>query len=43
VRIGSYPSFQGGSTVEVVLKSSDPDALAAATAWLERAMDETLG
>jgi molybdenum cofactor synthesis domain-containing protein len=36
VRVGSYPSFSpDGSTVEIVLKSSDPDALAAAQAWLE--------
>jgi nicotinamide-nucleotide amidase len=43
VRVGSYPSFgPDGSTVEIVLKSSDPSALAAATAWLERALDETL-
>jgi nicotinamide-nucleotide amidase len=36
VRLGSYPSFGvEGSTVEIVLKSSDPEALAAAQAWLE--------
>ena len=36
VRVGSYPSFGAeGSTVEIVLKSSDPHALAAAQAWLE--------
>jgi molybdenum cofactor synthesis domain-containing protein len=36
VRVGSYPSFDAdGSTVEIVLKSSDPGALAAAQAWLE--------
>jgi len=36
VRVGSYPSFSPeGSSVEIVLKSSDPDALAAAQAWLE--------
>jgi molybdenum cofactor synthesis domain-containing protein len=41
VRIGSYPSFGAeGSTVEVVLKSSDPEALAAATAWFERELDD---
>jgi nicotinamide-nucleotide amidase len=41
VRVGSYPSFGAdGSTVELVLKSNDPEALAAATAWLERALDE---
>jgi molybdenum cofactor synthesis domain-containing protein len=41
VRVGSYPSFGvEGSAVEVVLKSSDPEALAAARAWFERALDE---
>jgi molybdenum cofactor synthesis domain-containing protein len=41
VRIGSYPSFApDGSTVEVVLKSADAKALAAAAAWFERALDE---
>ena len=41
VLVGSYPSFgEGGSEVEVVVKSSDPDALAAATAWIEAALDE---
>ncbi len=41
VRVGSYPSFgPGGGTVEVVLKSADADALAAAAAWFERALDE---
>lgn len=40
VRVGSYPSFGAkGSTVEIVLKSSNPDALAAARAWLERELD----
>jgi hypothetical protein len=39
--VGSYPSFgAAGSAVELVLKSSDPQALAAASAWLERALDE---
>jgi molybdopterin-biosynthesis enzyme MoeA-like protein len=39
VKIGSYPSFgAGGSSVEVVLKSSDPAALAAAQAWFEQAL-----
>ena len=39
VRVGSYPSFlpQGGE-VEVVLKSSDPAELAAASAWAEAAL-----
>lgn len=36
VLVGSYPSFQAtGPEVEVVLKSSDPDALEAARAYLE--------
>src|SRR5581483_1923435 len=38
VLVGSYPSFGGqGSTVEVVLKSSDADALAEASAWVDSA------
>lgn len=41
VLVGSYPRFdERGSEVEVVLKSADPEALAAATAWLERALDD---
>jgi molybdenum cofactor synthesis domain-containing protein len=41
VLVGSYPSFQPeGSEVEVVVKSADPDALAAATAWIEAALEE---
>jgi molybdenum cofactor synthesis domain-containing protein len=40
VLVGSYPSFGAeGSEVEVVLKSSDADALAEAIAWLEPALD----
>ena len=40
VRVGSYPSFgEGGSEVEVVVKSSDPAALEAAAAWLEQALE----
>jgi nicotinamide-nucleotide amidase len=43
VLVGSYPSFQAsGPEVEVVLKSSDPDALEQATVWLSEALD-TLG
>jgi molybdenum cofactor synthesis domain-containing protein len=39
VKIGSYPSFGAdGSFVEVVLKSSDLAALAAAQAWFEQAL-----
>jgi molybdenum cofactor synthesis domain-containing protein len=41
VAVGSYPSFHpDGSQVEVVVKSADPDALAAATAWIEAALEE---
>jgi len=44
VLVGSYPSFgAGGFTVEVVLKSSDVAALAAASAWLESAIEESCG
>ena len=43
VRVGSYPTFGAeGSTVEIVLKSSDPEALAAAQAWLEGELGELL-
>ena len=39
VRVGSYPSFRPeGSRVEVVLKSSDPAELAAASAWADAAL-----
>jgi nicotinamide-nucleotide amidase len=41
VIVGSYPSFgEGGSEVEVVVKSNDPEALAAATTWIEAALDQ---
>ncbi|HKU57379.1 MAG TPA: molybdopterin-binding protein [Gaiellaceae bacterium] len=44
VLVGSYPSFgDGGFTVEVVVKSSDVAALAAASAWLESAIEERGG
>jgi molybdenum cofactor synthesis domain-containing protein len=44
VLVGSYPSFSTeGSTVEVVLKSSDADELAAASAWLASAIEERGG
>ena len=44
VLVGSYPSFGAkGSSVEVVLKSSDADALAAASAWLAAALEESSG
>ena len=40
VLVGSYPSFDdAGPEVEVVLKSSDPDLLEAARAWLESELD----
>ena len=40
VLVGSYPSFgDDGPEVEVVLKSSDSDALAAARTWLEGELD----
>jgi molybdopterin-biosynthesis enzyme MoeA-like protein len=39
VKVGSYPSFGvEGSSVEVVLKSSDAAVLAAAQAWFEQAL-----
>ena len=42
VLVGSYPSFgNGGFTVEVVLKSSDAEALAQASAWLAAAIEES--
>ena len=41
VIIGSYPTFPlDGPQVEVVVKSSDADALAAASAWLASAIEE---
>ena len=44
VRVGSYPSFgPSGSEIEVVLKSNDPAALAAATAWIEQALADAIG
>jgi molybdopterin-biosynthesis enzyme MoeA-like protein len=42
ILVGSYPSFSSeGFTVEVVLKSSDADVLAAASAWLAAAIEES--
>ncbi len=39
VLVGSYPSFpRSGPEVEVVVKSGDPDELAAASRWLEAAL-----
>ena len=44
VLVGSYPSFSTeGPSVEVVLKSSDADALAEASAWLASAIEESGG
>jgi molybdenum cofactor synthesis domain-containing protein len=44
VVVGSYPSFgPGGSEVEVVVKATDPETLAAAAAWLEAALQDALG
>jgi molybdenum cofactor synthesis domain-containing protein len=41
VLVGSYPTFgPGGPTVEVVVKSSDPDELHHASAWLESALEQ---
>jgi molybdopterin-biosynthesis enzyme MoeA-like protein len=41
LRVGSYPTFSpDGSTVEVVLKSSNPADLAAASSWAEMALSE---
>ncbi|HYZ78265.1 MAG TPA: molybdopterin-binding protein [Gaiellaceae bacterium] len=41
VLVGSYPTFgEGGPEVEVVVKSSDSEALDAARAWIEAALDE---
>ena len=41
VLVGSYPTFgSDGPSVEVVVKSSDPDELAAASGWLARAIEE---
>ena len=43
VTVGSYPRFlEDGPEVDVVLKSSDPGALAAATAWVEAALRTVL-
>jgi molybdenum cofactor synthesis domain-containing protein len=41
VLVGSYPSFdKRGSEVEVVVKSADAEALAAAVGWIEPELDE---
>jgi nicotinamide-nucleotide amidase len=40
--VGSYPAFRpDGPMVEVVVKSGDPDELAAASAWLEEAIQRS--
>ena len=42
--VGSYPTFApAGPEVEVVVKSSDADELAAASAWLEAALGAAIG
>jgi molybdenum cofactor synthesis domain-containing protein len=44
VTVGSYPSFlDTGPEVEVVLKSTDAEALGEAAAWLEAALDREMG
>jgi molybdenum cofactor synthesis domain-containing protein len=44
VSVGSYPRFpEDGPEVEIVLKSSDNDALVAASAWVEAALDSRRG
>jgi molybdenum cofactor synthesis domain-containing protein len=44
VRIGSYPRFlPDGPEVEIVLKSADPNKLAAAVAWLEPNLEAATG
>ena len=44
VLVGSYPSFdEGGSEVEVVVKSADPDLLASAVAWIEPELKRVTG
>jgi molybdenum cofactor synthesis domain-containing protein len=41
VRVGSYPRFlPDGPEVEVVLKSSDDEALTEASSWLENALEQ---
>jgi molybdenum cofactor synthesis domain-containing protein len=43
VLVGSYPSFERGPEVEVVVKSNDADELAAASAWIESEVDRVTG
>ena len=40
VLLGSYPSFEGVPHVEVVVKSGDAAALAAAIAWIEPELEQ---
>jgi molybdenum cofactor synthesis domain-containing protein len=41
VLVGSYPTFgEDGAEVEVVVKSSDPEAFVAASTWIEAALDD---
>jgi molybdenum cofactor synthesis domain-containing protein len=43
VLVGSYPRFGStGPEVDVVLKSADPEALRAAVAWIEDALDSAM-
>jgi nicotinamide-nucleotide amidase len=43
VLVGSYPRFDSlGSEVEIVVKSRDPAALAAAAEWIEAALEEAM-
>ena len=43
VLVGSYPSFDAqGAEVEVVVKSSDAEALGAASLWIEKALERAL-
>jgi molybdenum cofactor synthesis domain-containing protein len=41
VLVGSYPSFEGGPEVEVVVKSSEEDLLREASSWIEDALART--
>jgi nicotinamide-nucleotide amidase len=43
VLVGSYPSFEDEPRVEVVVKSSDADELAAVVAWLEPELERVSG
>jgi molybdenum cofactor synthesis domain-containing protein len=44
VVVGSYPTFaDDGPSVEIVLKSSDPDALGAAKTWLGEELERLAG